>query len=222
MLHTGKNETVTFTAGGTGLTSTSPHRNIIFIIVGSGISALGLSTRYIEITKKAYVGMTDKGIFYNTDIADEKLTPQKSRSPKTIPLRASSGIPLSMACFALPPFAVCRPKHLHRYFICGDMTDVFGQTRCHVSSKTRCNCACRLTGRETLFGGQPQACYWQKVLVETRRLRWGQARNTHFLKPESQPQHEATTTGINMLSTYPQAWPHRSQPNTVSMRKMYV
>lgn len=105
-LHTRKNETVTFTAGGTGLTSTSPHRNTIFIIVGSGISALGLSTRYIQISKNAYVGMTDKGIFYNTDIADEKLTPQKSRSPKTIPLRASSGIPLSMACFALPPFTV--------------------------------------------------------------------------------------------------------------------
>ena len=101
-LHTGKNETVTFTDRRTGLTNTSPHRSIIFIIIGLGIRALGLGTRYIQVSKKAYIGMTDKRIFCNAHFADGKLTPQKSKGPKTIwllPLRASSGIPVSMACF---------------------------------------------------------------------------------------------------------------------------
>lgn len=45
MLHTGKNETVTFTDEGTGSTSLL-YRSIIFIIVELGIRALGLDTRY--------------------------------------------------------------------------------------------------------------------------------------------------------------------------------
>lgn len=45
MLHTGKNETVTFTDEGTGSTSLL-HRSIIFIIEGLGIGDLGLGARY--------------------------------------------------------------------------------------------------------------------------------------------------------------------------------
>lgn len=52
---------------------------------------------------------------------------------------------------------VCPPQHLHSYFRHGDMADVFGQTRCHMSSRTHCSCACSLTGRKNSFGEQPQA-----------------------------------------------------------------
>lgn len=53
--------------------------------------------------------MTDKGVFCNTNFADVKLTPHKSKGSKTIqfiPLRASSGIPLSMASLYLPSQSV--------------------------------------------------------------------------------------------------------------------
>lgn len=76
MLHTGKNETVTFTDEETGSTSLL-YRNIIFIIVGLGIRALGLDTRY---PKKAYIGMTDKGIFHKAHFTDGSLHHKKSEA----------------------------------------------------------------------------------------------------------------------------------------------
>lgn len=85
MLHTGKNETVTFTDEGTGLTSTSPHRSIIFIIVGLGIRALGLRTRCIQVSKKAYVGMT-KGHFVMLILQMGSLHHKNLRGPRAYSL----------------------------------------------------------------------------------------------------------------------------------------
>jgi len=48
----------------TGTTNTHPHRNVIFI-TWAWIRALGPGTRYMQVFKRAYSDMTDKGIFCN-------------------------------------------------------------------------------------------------------------------------------------------------------------
>lgn len=129
--------------------------------------------------------------------------------------------PVNRACFT--SCTVCPLQHLHSYFIHGDMADVFGQTRCHMSSRTRCSCACSLTGRKKLIRWATLAL----VLAESadRGKKAVAETGTQHTFPKSRDagsawgHHKSTVTGINATHP-PMARPHRAQPNAVSVRKM--
>lgn len=176
------------------------YTEVLFsLFVGLGIAALGLGSRY---PKKLIQAWQTKEYFAKPISQMEAYT-TKIRGLRPSSLYHSEHLhglsPVNRAGFA--SCTVCPPQHPHSYFIHGDMADGFGQTRCHTSSRTRCSCACSLTGREKLIWWAAlglllaeSADRGTKAVAETQHT---------FPTPEMQAPHEATTASLSQESASP-------------------
>lgn len=215
MLHTGKNETVTFTDEGTGSTSLL-YRSIIFIICRAWNQSPW--ARY-QISKKAYIGMT-KEYFV------KPISQMEAYTTKIWGLRHLDYITQSifMASHlstgqALPPAQSVLPSIFTAIsYMVTRLMDLGRQGATRAQGHAAAVLAASQVGKNS-FGEQPWACCWQRVLTEAQRE--CQRHNKRSLnqrcrlgtRPPPCPCHG------NLCHPPSTARPHGAQPNPVSMRK---